>query len=387
MRPIDSFSFLKANLVTTDSRDLMRYYYPIIGADGLVVYQYLVSFWDNGAKKHQFAEILNHTLFGMQRFEEALAILTGMDLVRFYQQQQDYLIELLPPLSGADFLANAVYTGLLEQKIGHLALEEMRSYLPENVQNLSKKFSEVFDATGQVALQSAKTKTNFDLESFKKLMVRDGLSFEKEASDVVALNHFAERYELTWYDTYLLARETAVNFKISLSRMQAKKEQKPLEKSNSDTFSPQEEVIIREAKADKADVFLAKIKKARQATITADERKILSDLAAMSFLDEVINIMILYTINKTKSANVNKRYLMKIANDFSYQKVMTAEDAVLKMRDFTERKKQVSTKSSQESNSNIPSWSNPDYKNETSQEEQAKLDQMKQAMLDKLRKD
>ncbi|MBM7635454.1 DnaD domain protein [Streptococcus saliviloxodontae] len=386
MRPIDTFSFLKSNVVSTDARDLMRYYYPIIGTDALVVYQYLVSFWDNGVQKHQFAEVLNHTLFSMPRFEEALAILTGMDLVRFYQQQQNYVIELVAPLSGTNFLQNAVYTGLLEQKIGHLALEELKSYLPENLQNLSKKFSEVFEASGTVSLQAIKSKTNFDLESFKKLMVRDGLSFDNESRDVIALNNFSETYGLTWYDTYLLARDTAVNFKISLARMRSKREQNVSKTTQTSAFNAQEEVIIREAKADKAAVFLAKIKKARQATITADERQLLDDLAKMSFLDEVINIMVLYTMSKTKSANLNKRYLMKIANDFSYRKVASAEDAVLKMRDFNDRKKE--SRASQSTKvSNIPSWSNPDYKNETSQEEQEKLDQMKQAMLKKLRKE
>lgn len=104
----------------------------------------------------------------------------------------------------------------------------------------------------------------------------------------------------------------------------------------------------------------------------------------MSFLDDVINVMVLYTFNKTKSANLQKSYLMKIANDFSYQQVSTAEEAMLALRAFTDRQgsRQAKPKTSQQTN--VPKWSNPNYQETTSQEEQAKLDQFKQAALKRL---
>lgn len=55
--------------------------------------------------------------------------------------------------------------------------------------------------------------------------------------------------------------------------------------------------------------------------VTESERKVLEELANMDFLDEVINVMVLYTLNKTQSANINKPYIMKVANDFAYQKL------------------------------------------------------------------
>ncbi|ERL16908.1 replication initiation and membrane attachment protein, DnaB/DnaD family [Streptococcus pyogenes GA41046] len=154
-------------------------------------------------------------------------------------------------------------------------------------------------------------------------------------------------------------------------------------KPSKENFSQAEQIILREAKQDSALVFLEKIKKARRATITKDERILLQTLAKMNFLDDVINVMVLYTFNKTKSANLQKSYVLKMANDFAYQKVSTAEEAIVVLRAFTDRqsRRQSKVKTNQ---SNVPKWSNPDYQETTSQEEQAKLDQFKQTALKRL---
>ncbi|MGT2924910.1 DnaD domain protein [Streptococcus caviae] len=386
MKPIDEFLYVRQNYLLPDTVSLMRFYLPVIGSDAAALYQYFISFFDNGEKRHKFSEILNHTQFGMTRFEESLSILTAMDLLAFYEKDGLYYVKLLAPLTAEAFCKNAVYRNLLEQKIGQVALEYLELDVPKDARDLSKQFSDVFGQTEQPQPQeTVKSKTDFDLDSFKHLMARDGLQFADEQTDAVALYVISEKYKLTWYETYLLAKETASQHKISTKRMQLKKEQI----KHGDTasqFSKEEQIIIHEAKSDRPEVFLAKIKKARHAAITADERKLLADLAEMSFLDEVINVMVLYTVSKTNSANLNKRYLMKIANDFAYQKVVSAEQAVEKMRAFAERKtsqNQGKTKAK----SNVPEWSNQDYKNETTADEQARLDEIKRQTLARLRKD
>lgn len=387
MKPIDEFLYVRQNYLLPDTVSLMRFYLPIIGSDAAALYQYFISFFDNGEKRHKFSEILNHTQFGMARFEESLSVLTAMDLLAFYEKEGLYYVKLLAPLTAEAFCKNAVYRNLLEQKIGQVALEHLEVSVPYDASNLSKRFSDVFGYTEEQPQpqEAAKSKTDFDLDSFKHLMTRDGLQFADERTDAVALYVISEKYKLTWYETYLLAKETASQHKISTKRMQLKKEQGKHDEPLSQ-FSKEEQVIIHEAKSDRPEIFLAKIKKTRHAAITADERKLLADLAEMSFLDEVINVMVLYTVSKTNSANLNKRYLMKIANDFAYQKVVSAEQAVEKMRAFSERR----TKQNQEkakTKSNVPEWSNQDYKNETTADEQARLEEIKRQTLARLRKD
>ncbi|MFC3932003.1 DnaD domain protein [Streptococcus dentapri] len=387
MKPIDNFSFVKNNQVSKDMTNLIRLYLPIIGSDATVVYQYLISFYDDGKSSHKIAEILNHTLLDLPHFEAALAILTGMDLLALYQDMSDYLIELKEPLTPKVFLSNAVYRRLLESHIGDVAVADLEMPELKGVRDISKKFSEVFSDKGEIDLQPSRMKNSFDLDSFKNRMAADGLHFDQEKQDVIALYNISEKFSLTWFDVYQLAKETASRHTILPKRILTKLNQP--KKVSKEAFSQSEKIILSEAKSSSPEIFLAKIKRGRQAMVmTADEAKILDELAQMSFLDEVINIMVLYTFNKTKSANLNRRYIMKLANDFAFQKITTAEQAVEKMRDSgsqsqTKGKPQRVNKTA----SSIPEWSNPDYKDETTPEEQAKLDEMKRQMLAKLRKD
>lgn len=381
MRANDSFYYLDKGRIEVADPLTMQLYYPIIKADAYILYCYLLAFYDQGKKRHAFHEILNHTLYNMQRFEEALAVLTALDLVRFYQDRQAYIIDVRAPLSKENFLSHALYRHLLEGAIGQVAVSEMDEEIPE-ARNLSKKFSEVFGNQGEIVPSEHPkvAKNYFDLDSFKRLMRRDGLSFTDEETDLVAIFNLSERYKLTWYDTYQLARETASQNKILVSRMVAKKESQNSPSTND--FSEKEKIVIKEAREDSPEVFLAKIKKPKQAIVTRDEVKILAEMAQMGLLDEVINIMVLYTMNKTQSANLHKNYVLKLANDFVSKGISRADDAIKHLRSVGEKKSQAKEKTNK---TNIPKWSNQNYQNQTSQDEQEKLEAYRQKALERLR--
>lgn len=385
MNPIDDFLFLKHNRVSYDSTTLIQLYYPIMGSDALAVYEYLVAFFDNGAHTHKFSELLNHLQFGMKRLEEALVMLTALDLLVLYQTRDSYILKIKPALGNETFLADPVYRRLLELRIGEIAVSELEVSIPENARDISKTFSDVFNSEIQNQPKPSKTDPTFDLVSFQRLMTRDGLSFsENEKMDVIGLYAFADKYKMNWFEVYGLANETAINRKISLKRMEAKKQQ-PSQAQGDGDFTNSELVVIQQAKSLSALDFLKVIKSSRKAVVTKAERNLLEDLAQMSFLDEVINILVLYTFNKTKSANLSKPYLMTLANDFSYRGIGTAEAAVVALRHSPEIQKKNAAKPIKKSN--VPEWSNPNYKNETSQEELAKLEAEKRQLLEKLGKE
>ncbi|WP_422803870.1 helicase loader [Streptococcus sp. FT1-106] len=385
MNPIDDFLFLKHNRVSYDSTTLIQLYYPIMGSDALAVYEYLVAFFDNGAHTHKFSELLNHLQFGMKRLEEALVMLTALDLLVLYQTRDSYILKIKPALGNETFLADPVYRRLLELRIGEIAVSELEVSIPENARDISKTFSDVFNSEIQNQPKSSKTDPTFDLVSFQRLMTRDGLSFsENEKMDVIGLYAFADKYKMNWFEVYGLANETAINRKISLKRMEAKKQHSSQSQVDGD-FTNSELVVIQQAKSLLALDFLKVIKSSRKAVVTKAERNLLEDLAQMSFLDEVINILVLYTFNKTKSANLSKPYLMTLANDFSYRGIGTAEAAVVALRHSPEIQKKNAAKPIKKSN--VPEWSNPNYKNETSQEELAKLEAEKRQLLEKLGKE
>ena len=386
MKPNDRFSFLKNNRVSQDPTSLVQCYLPIIGQDALSLYLYTLAFWDNGQKEHLFATILNHLNFGMDRLLKAFKILSAFNLVTLYQNGDAYELVIHPTLSSSDFLRHTVYRTLLEKKIGEPAVSDLRQESAEGealTVPLSQAFPEIEDiANTEKTLGKANFTNDFDLEHFRQLMARDGLRFQDEQTDILELFKIADEKKWTWFETYQLAKATAVSQVISVKRMREKSAQK----SVSSDFSPQEATIIREAKSKTALQFLAGIKQTRNAGIIQAERDLLKQMADLGLLDEVINIVILLTFNKVDSANLNEKYAMKVANDYSYNKVRSAEEAVLRIREKNQKGQEQKLAKTNQAKTNVPKWSNPEYKNETSEETRLELERKKKEMLARLGK-
>ena len=382
MKPNDRFSFLKNNRVSQDTFSLVQCYLPIIGQEALSLYLYAITFWDGGQKEHLFSHILNHLNFGMPTLLQSLKVLSALDLLTLYQKGETYELQLHSPLSSQDFLSHSVYSRLLEKKIGDTALASLKQ-TPSEGEALSVSLSQVFpNLTEEVTPSESKIKMKnyFDLEHFQRLMARDGLRFENEQADVLELFAIADEKKWTWFETYQLAKATAVAQVISVKRMREKIAQKP---ATSD-FSPKEMTIIREAKNKTPLHFLAEIKQTRKGNITQSERELLHQMASLGLLDEVINIVLLLTFNKVDSANVNEKYAMKVANDYAYQKIRTAEEAVLRIRERQQKGQEDQKSKTSSTKTNVPKWSNPEYKNQTSEETRLELERKKQEMLARL---
>ena len=382
MKPNTSFSFLKNNYLAPTGASFTHLYGPILGVQASQLYTFLLSLYDQGKEKRLIAVVLNHLDLGFAHFLESLDRLIAMNLLEVFETDEGLQFRFLAPLEADQFFANVAYQKLLEKKIGEAAVRDL---LPEKPEGEKRKvnFASVFGIDG-VSTPQRKV-SSFSLEHFKQLMARDGLRFENEQEDLLVLYAITEEKNWTWYETYVLARETAVSHVISTKRMQQKIQQKPV----SGDFSQQEQSIIREAKSKQPLLFLAEIKKTRQAAITRSERKLIQDLAEMGLLDEVINIILLLTFNKVDSANLNEKYALKVGNDFAYEGIKTAEEAVLKIRQrqdshLQKAKEKVAKSGSTTGKTNVPKWSQPNYTNQTSQEEQANLEQQKRALLEKL---
>ena len=386
MKPNDRFSFLKNNRVSQDPTTLVQCYLPIIGQDALSLYLYTLAFWDDGQKEHLFASILNHLNFGMDRLLKAFKILAAFNLVTLYQNGDGYKLVIHPTLSQSDFLRHTVYRTLLEKRIGDTAVSDLRQEAADGealTVHLSQAFPEIEElASHDETPVKADFKNDFDLEHFRQLMARDGLRFQDEQSDVLELFKIADEKKWTWFETYQLAKGTAVSQVISVKRMREKLAQK----SVSSDFSPQEATIIREAKSKTALEFLAGIKQTRNAGIIQAERDLLKQMADLGLLDEVINVVLLLTFNKVDSANLNEKYAMKVANDYAYNKIRSAEEAVLRIREKNQKGQAQKSAKTAPVKTNVPKWSNPEYKNETSEETRLELERKKKEMLARLEK-
>lgn len=384
MKPIDRFSYLKNNRVSQDTSSLVQCYLPIIGQEALSLYLYMISFWDNGRKEYLFSSILNHLNFGMDRLIKSLKILSAFNLLTLYQKGDIYQLAINTPLSTQDFLEHPVYRRLLEKKIGDSAVEDLGVESAEG-QEIPVSLNQVFPDLAELGSQEdlglkKKVANDFDLDHFRQLMARDGLRFADEQSDVLTLFAIAEDKKWTWFETYQLAKSTAVSQVISTKRMREKIAQKPV----SSDFSPKEATIIKEAKSKTALQFLAEIKQTRKGTITQTERDLLQQMAGLGLLDEVINIILLLTFNKVDSANINEKYAMKVANDYAYQKIHSAEEAVLRIRERGQKAKIQKQNQTAPAKTNVPKWSNPEYKNTSSAEELEEMERQTLELLAKL---
>ena len=385
IRPNHTYSFVGQLAVWPDAASLVKCYQPIIGLQAFALYHYLCVTNDQGAGRFRFSQILNHLNFGTQSLEQALDVLTAMKLLAIYQKGEDFVLALQAPLSMQDFLGNKLYRALLSKKIGESALDQMRISLPAADENISKSFSEVFQLDGQLE-PLRQPASRFDIEAFKQMMARHNLWFQDEQTDTIALFHLSEQENWTWLEAYQLARQTAFEQKISIKRMQEKLRAGKAEPEAGSAFSPAEQSIIRESKSLKPLDFLTAIKDSKKAAVIASEKNCLKELAALGLLDEVINVIVLYTFNKVDSANLNEKYVLKLGNDFSYKEIRSAEAAVSALREGYRQSRGPQKETAQHQATNVPSWSNPDYKEETSQEDLAQLEQIQREILAKLEK-
>ncbi|AUA19658.1 replication initiation/membrane attachment protein [Streptococcus suis] len=367
MKPNDLFAYIKISPFTPDIVSLSQCYQPIIGFDALALYYYFYSFADQGQGRYKWTVILNHMDFGMNRLEKALDVLTAMRLLELYRADELTGLALQAPLTVKSFLAKPLYKNLLARKIGESSMENLLVHQPNQEQNISKTFSQVFTMDGQAPVVF-EPKHDFDWSAFKALMAKDKLLFQDEAEDIIALSYIAEQAGWTWLETYRQAKATAIGQTISTKRLQQSRQSLPTESAN---LTAQEQAIVREAKSKSSLTFLSFIKGQRKAAVTGTERKCLTDLANLGLLDEVINVLVLYTFNKVDSANLNEKYAMKLGNDFSYKGIGSAEAAVLYLREL--KTGQAVTKPSQPQKSNVPEWSKEEVQQGQTQEGQAKL--------------
>lgn len=164
---------------------------------------------------------------------------------------------------------------------------------------------------------------------------------------------------------------------------QLKSEQKVTNTEENYNLTDKERAVVSQAKEKQSMRFLGMIKKSKRAVIVQKERLIIDNLRGMGLSDEVINMIVLFAFNKVDSTNLNENYIMKVANDFNFKRVKSAEEAAICLRNVKGRRK---PKMDEKSNpSNMSSWSNQNYKNTTSNEKRVELEKEKQQLLQKLK--
>ena len=160
-------------------------------------------------------------------------------------------------------------------------------------------------------------------------------------------------------------------------------------------FNSAEISIISHAKTAPPAKYLESIKDQKKGFVTQDERYVLKDLVEKSPLSvEVINILINYILVVQNNVVLDKRYTMKIANDWAQSDVRTAEDAIAKIKNVYSEAAAPKTKGQggrTYSNYNrrpvqketLPNWAKKENQ-DTAKADQVKADEQGESIQDRI---
>lgn len=394
------------NLTMQDVRILTKLYKPIIGSEAYAFYQSLFSELDFqiNKKSTSVSKLLTKMNIGIADYYHARIRLEGLGLLRIYRSQDkkdEYIYELINPLSGTDFLSDSLLCTLLIEKVGKTLFQEElsdlvgESYSKDNYEEMTRSFVDVFhfDLTNKeisktdelISLKPTKkpklVKTIENVDSFDYQFFKQGLnkhfirqdSLTSEVKELIYTYHVIYGIDEITMQAIILEsadvesgevnknkltntvqrmflrqpqnRQTASESKVREEVVEAstndlKTAQDVLNKEN---FTAAERSVIEHAKQTAPGNYLKSIKEQKNGFITSNEAWVLKELVEQSPLSkEVINIMLHYILVIQGSVVLEKNYAMKIANDWAQTGVKTAEDAVVKLKNIFNERKQAS---------------------------------------------
>lgn len=387
MRAGDSFTMLNRGKTSFDAEAFRLLYLPIIGTDAFALYQLMLSF-STGRISH-FLEYLN---LGLNPFIEALDKLSGLSLVRVYDDHTSLYFEVKSPLNFENFLADDFYRQLLISRIGENRVAALAKRMEPKGKEVSKKFHEVYKVSFDSQAQQNHSNTNerFDMGAFKSIMERQGYHLNNENQDSLTLYSLAEKFELNWYELFKQAEKTAnadktLNMNNLMRSLSGASQLQPALSAFPKAFAD----LIVISKSHEPDDFIRQIKAQAGGFVSSEEHKLLTNLSRQNLPAEVQNILIHYVLVQQKNASLNPNFVNALANDWMRNEVFTAETAVKRILEREElaaaKAKTGAEKRPMKIKKEAPKWSNPDYENKTSQEELAKLEKIRLDSLKKLK--
>ena len=437
------------SLTLKDVHVLTKLYKPLIGAQAYTLYMSLFAYLDfqNTMKPTTVSEILRKLDIGIPDFFQARIKLEGIGLLGIYRSKEEkgkYIYEIVAPMPAEEFFKDSLLRTLLVEKIGQrLFEEELGALLSESsskagYEETTRSFVDVYNFAYQNASQLSQTdeiafdtprrskvsKTIEQVDSFDYTFFKQGLdthfvsseSLTREIREMMYTYHVV--YGIDEMSMQQLILESA---DIGSGRVDAKKFRRMVEiqygnqqkarniqnKKAQETekvedtqvkdrkFNSAEISIISHAKTAPPAKYLESIKDQKKGFVTQDERYVLKDLVEKSPLSvEVINILINYILVVQNNVVLDKRYTMKIANDWAQSDVRTADDAIAKIKNVYSEAAAPKTKGQggrTYSNYNrrpvqketLPNWAKKENQ-DTAKADQVKADEQGESIQDRI---
>ena len=437
------------SLTLKDVHVLTKLYKPLIGAQAYTLYMSLFAYLDfqNTMKPTTVSEVLRKLDIGIPDFFQARIKLEGIGLLGIYRSKEEkgkYIYEIVAPMPAEEFFKDSLLRTLLVEKIGQrLFEEELGALLSESsskagYEETTRSFVDVYNFAYQNASQLSQTdaiafdtprrskvsKTIEQVDSFDYTFFKQGLDTHFVSSESLTreIREMMYTYHVVYgIDEMLMQQLILESADIGSGRVDAKKFRRMVEiqygnqqkarniqnKKAQETekvedtqvkdrkFNSAEISIISHAKTAPPAKYLESIKDQKKGFVTQDERYVLKDLVEKSPLSvEVINILINYILVVQNNVVLDKRYTMKIANDWAQSDVRTAEDAIAKIKNVYSEAAAPKTKGQggrTYSNYNrrpvqketLPNWAKKENQ-DTAKADQVKADEQGESIQDRI---
>ena len=378
-------------------------YLPIICAKSYTLYLY---FWSLTKKKlvsmdrFEHTRIINALGISLDDLKEALLHLEGIGLLRTFLKKDIigllFLYELSSPVSPETFFKDNLLTSYLKEMVGKNIFEDLKEKYtlhPVNTKNFTEitaSFSDVYQFNSvnlnpdKISLNFQKSRTpsnnEFDQNLFLTLTGKFDLDKELIKKNLDEFEEIAQFYQLNELDLVnaLVSSHCFRKNKFQVNYLTNFLNQKiiinkNLYKNNNSSndndrdgenilknlkLNVNEENIITQAKSYSPLQFLTKLKEQLGGYITNSEAAIIRKLSRRQILDDqVINIMIYYELKNNPT--ITEHLTDTLANDWSQKRIQKAEDALIYVKNFKNKKKKSSYSSNKTSNKTskpVPKW-------------------------------
>lgn len=412
MTPNTPFLVVSDEVFENATEVLNSLYGPIIGTSALGLYfqlKNLTVFQDQPNQIHTHFELQSLLNVSINQLETDRKLLEACGLLKTWwvssKNQVMYLVRR--PLSAKEFFATDLLTILLLEKLGDQVFKQVQSRMvpqlniPEGAEEISASVTDTFPLIvdrmkrNQAQLTQIKNQLN-DLQTGpaninqerpldeKLLLSILENSFVELDSIKLAMEVIQTESSLYGIDEVQMGKYVLKAINLQTNRLDVDKLKMVISNdfrapeknvlatvpTNSDTakpnsqggLTPQQLQITKFAGQMAPLQFLQQIKKQKHGFVTSGEERLVRDLIGRHILsNSVINILIYHLLVDEQHATLNKSLSETIANDWSQQKIATAEQAIIKLQ---ERKQQASAKPVRSRNNNgrkniketLPDW-------------------------------
>lgn len=394
-----------------DSEILNTLYGPILGTSALGLYTQLRSlaiFQEQQGQLHTHFELQSLLNASITQLDESRKLLEACGLLKTWvsrdQQRVSYVLKR--PLTVKEFFATDLLTILLLEQVGDLVFANIKkrmlpdTELPENAEDVSASVTDVFPLIvdrikrGQPQLTAIKAQIG-DIKAgpqeTNERSLDEKLLLNILANSFVDTDSVKSAMELIQTEAGLYGIDEVQMGKYVLKAVNLKNNQLDGEQlkriisnayrntptattasvaDNSATqvndkqpttqLSGQQNQIVQIATQVTPLQFLQQIKKQKRGFVTSGEERLVRDLIGRHILpNQVINILIYHLLVDEGHATLNKSLTETIANDWSQQKITTAQQAIatLQTRKDNANKRATKTRNGRKNiKETLPEW-------------------------------